>query len=182
MRHPVNASSFSYAADLRATLHAFESLESYQSAGRHLSRSLGQEHSRQHTSYMGSGRVPMYQSRVSTMMFNAVSDTGINPENDEGAQGDSNSEDEEQPNFGDDNPDVQGKPRTEARSHACSMTQTAAHSNHHSTTSTLDYQQQAAVSSGAKRSIEQLSSAPDRQDLGHRSERVSRANVRKASS
>lgn len=147
-----------------------------------MSRSLGQEHSRQHTSYMGSGRAPMYQSRVSTMMFNTVSDTGVNPENDEGAQSGSSSEDEEQPEFGDDNPDLQGRPRTEASSPAPSVTQTAAQSNHHSTTSTVDYQQQAAVSSGVKRSIGQLSSVPSRQDSGHIAERASCAKIQKTSS
>ena len=143
-RRHVNASSASYAADLRTTLDAFESRDSYQSVGRVLSHSLGQEHSCQQTSYLGSGRAPMYQSITGQTMYQTVTETdhdtvSSDSQNDSGSKGDHDDNNWQY---------LQARPEGEARSAAPSNTEVASYSNSHSTTSTLNYEQ---VSSGAKR-------------------------------
>lgn len=143
MQRHVNASSASYAADLRTTLDAFESRESYQSVGRVLSHSLGQEHSRQQTSYLGSGRAPMYQSITGQTMYQTVTEV-----NHDIVSNDSQTDSGSKGSHDDDWQYVQGRPDGEARSAVPRNTEVASYSNTHSTTSTLNYEQ---VSSGAKR-------------------------------
>lgn len=162
-QHPVNASSACYADDLRTTLNAFESRESYQSVGRLVSSSLGREHSRQQTSFVGSGRTPMYQSVTGQRLYKAVIEveyeSGGNQPSDSSDSGRTSDASEcLQHKHGDtskDRPKAQVRPPVNAK--------TTAHSNLHSNTTTVDYHQQGTASSGSKRKHGQFLSDPRQQ-------------------
>lgn len=147
-------SSARYTADLRSTLQAFQSQDSYHRTGRNMSRSLGQEHSRQQTSFVGSGRVPMYQSVTGQSMYQAVSDTGARQNASCHRDGASAADVSMLPV-----PSRAGSTlayRQLSASEAPDSVQKTAHSTYDSNTSTVDYRQQDAVSSGGKRKFTQI--------------------------
>lgn len=170
-QHPVNALSASYANDLRITLDAFESHESYQRVGRVVSSSIAHEHSRQQTSFVGSGRTPMYQSSNGHRLYGLS--TVVNSETSESSdskdlQGDAEAS---HPTHSPDKPTEDMGMRIRVR--------VPAKSNRDSTTSTVDYQHQVAVSSRLKRKHGQMSTDPTSQPPREETEEAGHTTQRK---